>query len=282
MNRKNRKTGNNPVTLLLFIVLSLVLTFPVIAKETASRTFHDEIMAKDIEKVALETIDGSIEVSGWDGDQVIIDAEIKVVGKDLDVCRELLENVKIEVEEKGKFLDIEPEFRSKRKYSVSVSFEVQLPSRMAVDVETVNGSVKVTGVHGGAEIESINGHIGCRSIKGNIEAATVNGGIDLEDILGNVEAATVNGGISLECGSESPDVIELGTVNGGIEASFDGEVNAMIDVSAMNGSIKLEGFPSVELNRKARKFSTTLGNGNGSYEFSTINGSVTVAVKTAE
>ena len=271
MNRKNRKTGNNPVTLLLFIVLSLVLTFPVIAKETASRTFHDEIMAKDIEKVALETIDGSIEVSGWDGDQVIIDAEIKVVGKDLDVCRELLENVKIE-----------PEFRSKRKYSVSVSFEVQLPSRMAVDVETVNGSVKVTGVHGGAEIESINGHIGCRSIKGNIEAATVNGGIDLEDILGNVEAATVNGGISLECGSESPDVIELGTVNGGIEASFDGEVNAMIDVSAMNGSIKLEGFPSVELNRKARKFSTTLGNGNGSYEFSTINGSVTVAVKTAE
>jgi len=244
--------------------------------------FHKNVDAGGIDKVSIETINGSISVAGYDGNEIIIDALLKVRGEDQDICDDLLQKIKIEVNKEGKTLQIEPEFEKKKKgYNRSVSFTVKVPIRMEANAETINGAVNVSDISGGG-FETINGGIGCFNINGDTEAETINGGIELYEISGNVEASTINGSVSLECKKMTPSDIELSTINGKISVELLHEPDAELDISAMNGSIKVDGLPNIEMKRKSRSFSSTLGSGKGNYELSTINGSVEFEIGTAK
>ena len=58
-----------------------------------------------------------------------------------------------------------------------VSYRVFLPAEARVAVETVNGAVSVTGIHGSVQAESVNGGLKLESIDGEVSAETTNGSI---------------------------------------------------------------------------------------------------------
>ena len=66
-------------------------------KCTAENSFNKNVDADGIDKVSIETINGSIDVTGYDGNEIIIDALMKVKGEEQDVCDDLLQKIKIEV-----------------------------------------------------------------------------------------------------------------------------------------------------------------------------------------
>jgi DUF4097 and DUF4098 domain-containing protein YvlB len=251
-------------------------------KCTAENSFHKNVDADGIDKVSIETINGSINVTGYDGNEIIIDAQLKIKGEEQAVCDELLKKIKIKVDKEGKTLQIEPELDSKKKgYNWSVSFTVQVPKRMLSNAETVNGAVTVKDVAGG-NFETINGGISCHKINGDVKAETINGGIEFSEISGDVEASTINGSVDLECKKVMPSDIDISTINGKISVKILKIPDAELDISAMNGSIRIDGLPNIEMKSKSRSFSSTLGSGKGNYDLSTINGSVEFEVGKAE
>jgi len=291
--RSKRYRINKSIPIAILALLIVLSCQPVIAMDmdfdedsgkcTAENSLTRKVDAGGIDKISIETIIGSIDVKGYDGNVIIIDALMKVRGEEQDVCDDLLTKIKIDVEKEGKTLQVEPDFETKKKkgYSWSVSFIVQVPKRMEANAETINGAVNVYDIAGGG-FETINGNIDCFNINGDADAETINGGIDLSEISGNVDASTINGSISLECKKIMPTDIELSTINGKISVKILKIPDAELDITAMNGSIKIDGLPNIELKSKSRSFSSTLGSGKGNYELSTINGSVEFEIATAK
>ncbi|MDP8238022.1 MAG: DUF4097 family beta strand repeat-containing protein [Candidatus Hatepunaea meridiana] len=273
--------NRNPIFILsLSLVILLTLTaLPALAKITIEDSYNKVMEAAGFEDVSIETVNGSIEVTGYDGDQVTIDAKMEVKGKKEDICKELLSEIEIKINEKGKELEIEADTKDKRGYSVSVSFKIQVPHRMKIEAETVNGSIDVTDINGGANIETINGSLNCSNMICDVDAETINGSINFDDVSGELDAETINGSIDCESALEPPQSISFETINGKVNVELKGIPDAKLNIAAVNGNIKLKGFAEVELKRNARSFSSTLGSGAGSYDISTVNGSVTFELK---
>ncbi len=283
---------NDPIGLVaLYLALLLTLTaLPAIAmsgvpddaKASAENSFHQEESAAGIDKIEIETINGSSEVMGYDGDRIIVDATYKVRGSDQDVCNELLEKVLIKVEKKGEVLEIEPNSKDKKGYSFSVHFEVRAPSHIALEAEIISGSIEVVNINGGVELEAINGDIECSNMTGEVSCETINGSVDFKDVTEELNAETINGSISVENGSISPESIDFETINGAINIKLQETPDASLSASTMNGKVRIRGVSNIELKKGARSFNATLGTGEGDYSLSTINGSILVEVGSGE
>ena len=279
--RPEHITGRNPVSI-VFLSLLFLLTataLPLIAKAKAEDSFHQVIEAAGLEEVALETVNGSIDVTGCDGDQIIFDAALMVEGKKEATCRELLEKIEIDVDKDGEILHIDYESKSKRGYSITVSYTLQVPRQLEIDAETVNGSIDLKGITGEVDLETINGSIDCFDLSGGASAETITGSIEFRNVSGELNAETINGSISCVCKGEAPESADFETINGKISVELHKTPDAHIEAAALNGKIRLYGLSNIELIKKAQTFSSVLGSGKGSYDFSTINGSITIDIR---
>jgi Putative adhesin len=133
-----------------------------------------------------------------------------------------------------------------------VDLEVQLPSGVTVDAETVNGNVAV------------------EAPATRVSVATVNGSIDIKENGGPLSAQSVNGDVRVQIAGSSGAAIQLATVNGNVElAAGNGELVA----STVNGGVEVDGQ---RLGRSARH---QLGKGARSIRAETVNGLVKVATR---
>lgn len=271
------------LNLLVMFVFSLSILAPftgtVFAKNKAEKSFHESVSGKGLDNIEIETTNGSLVVNGYEGDDIIVDAEISVTGRKMEMCQELIEKVHIRLNERGDDLHVDVDFKKKRKYKISVSFDVQLPSRMGLNGNSVNGSIEASNLHGGVDVSTVNGQIICQDISGGIDAGTVNGSIELTDIEGVIDAGTVNGSINCSIGDKAPSRVDFGTVNGNIELDMLSDPNAFVEAAAMNGRIEINGVPGVDISKRIKSWEGELGNGDGHYEFGTVNGSVTINVE---
>ena len=268
-----------PLTLAILLAGTSI---PLFAKAKSEANYSHTVSASGFEEIDVETVNGSISIDGHDGDQINVEATIKVEGKKSEICQKILESLEIEVEPSGEVLSIEYDAKKKRGYKISVSFKIEAPSRMTTGAETVNGGISLTNMSGAADLETVNGSINCKNTNGEIDAETVNGGIKVENSSGDLDAEAVNGSISFSCDGIPPSNVDLETINGSIEADIEKMPNAEISASTMNGKIKLRGLPNVTLDKRARSFNHVMGDGSGNYSFDTINGSVEITIHAVE
>ncbi len=138
----------------------------------------------------------------------------------------------------------------------SVSFEVLVPKGVAVDLQTVNGSVST-------------GPLGAQVV-----ATTVNGNVSVETGRGAVSVETVNGNVNATLGSAGGDV-SLETVNGSIKAVVPARYDADLDASVVNGRIKST-HTVADARSTKRSLSGRLGKGGRRLSMSTVNGSIAI------
>jgi hypothetical protein len=146
-------------------------------------------------------------------------------------------------------------------FGASVSFELQLPQSMIVDIQTVNGRVDVNDLSGALKLETTNGGITLERCRGSLQAETTNGRIDAELL-------------SVTAGRP----IRLGTTNGGIKVALPRTLAATVDASTTNGRINTE-LPVTTTSVHRSALRGTLNGGGPELKLSTTNGGIDIVAR---
>ena len=202
----------------------------------------------------VSNVNGSIKISAWDKNEVALTADFKP-SSDGD-------HVRLKVDSADGSLELiakHPKNRirlSGSRMGASCDMELKVPHQIANNINSVNGTIQISGTSGKNRVNTVNGGIALENVNGNITVSTVNGSIsgsiqNVEDIL---NVSSVNGSINLK----------LLKPNGALRASW------------VNGSMNLQtpGANNVEVTKRRAK--ATFSNGGASMVLSTVNGSIVV------
>ncbi len=169
-------------------------------------------------RVSVSNIAGDIVVTGGPGEDVSIEAVKRTHGS-----RDELANVEIIVDERAGRVDVRTEHERlgrgrNRSDRISVDYTITVPSGASVDLHSVSGSVKATGVRGAVRVESVSGDVSAADTPRVEFAKSVSGSVTLSGIStdGDLTASSVSGDVVAK--SVKVHALELSSVSGDINA----------------------------------------------------------------
>lgn len=197
---------------------------------------------------------GGVSVKGWDQNQVLVRARVQTGAETAEEARALGQQVRIETSG-SKIFASGPE--SRRNHFWDVSYEVFVPRRVDLSVETHNGGISITGVNG------------------KIDFSAVNGGVVLKRIGGAVRGSTTNGGLVIELTGDRWDgeTLDVRTTNGGVVMSVPENYSANLQTGTVNGSVDVD-FPVTVQGKISKQIALNLGSGGATVKATTTNGGV--------
>ena len=182
---------------------------------------------------ALDNVNGRVTISSWDQPRIRVHADKSASGWDADDVRKSLGELRVDIQARADRVvvkTIEPDksfgfldFLFGHHINRSVNYEITVPRMTNLDVETVNGSVRVD------------------AVTGEIKVETTNGKIDVERCAGSVDATTTNGGIHADLLTVTPGKsMTFETTNGHITVVVPPSLSAGVDASTTNGRISTD------------------------------------------
>jgi hypothetical protein len=229
-------------------------------------------------RVSIANISGDIVVTTGSGDDVSIEAVKRTRGD-----RGELANVEIVVEERAGRVEVRAEHdrnrmeRNRRGDGVSVDFAVTVPASASLDLHSVSGGLKVTGVRGTVRAETVSGNVTTVDTPKLEQAKSVSGDVSLTGAAteGDLSAGSVSGSITakglkargLDLGSVSGDVLlsdvtcerlAVKSVSGDVEYAGTLVRTGRYEINSHSGTVRLTltNPPGFELN--ANSFSGSI------------------------
>ncbi len=235
--------------------LALLLAMPAQAEVT--QEFHKTVPLNADGRVSLNNINGDVEITGWNKNEVQIDA-VKTARD-----QQRLDEAQIEVNGSGNSVEIETHYPShhfSNNNPASVHYTLHVPQNARID-----------------KIDLVNGALTLEKLSGEIKTNLVNGKLRASDLAGSADLATVNGSVDATYTSlNNVREIKLQSVNGSVELLLPQSPNAEVEASTVNGSISTD-FPLTVKGRWIGKnMSGTLGSGGVKIELNNVNGSIHV------
>lgn len=222
-------------------------------------------------RVSIQNIAGNITVTGGAGDDVAIEAVKRTRGG-----AGQLATVHILVEERPGRVDVKTDHTA-RNDRVSVDYTVSVPMSAGVDLKSISGNVKVSGVQGAVRAETISGSVTTASTPKLEAAKTVSGDVDLTDASADAEltASSISGTVrarglkarALDLGTVSGDVLlanvscdRLGirSVSGNVEYSGVLLKSGRYDINSHSGTVRLTLSSDVGFELNANSFSGSI------------------------
>lgn len=232
------------------------------ASEPLMQEFHQTYQLSADGRVSLENINGAVHITGWDRNEVQVDA-VKRAHR-----QERLDEAKIKIDANASSISIKTEYPGHdhtfnwgdENNPASVEYTLHVPRHARLDeISLVNGSLDVQEVAGDVHASSVNGKVLAKNLAGRTEISTVNGRTEAEFRQlphSRIEASSVNGSVKITIPSDSNADVNASTVSGGIETDFgfnvhresfvghnlDGRLGnggTKIDLSNVNGKIEL-------------------------------------------
>jgi DUF4097 and DUF4098 domain-containing protein YvlB len=256
--------------------------------------------------VEIDNPAGSISVTGWDRNEVVVTGDLGAGASGLDFTgsgSRIRVGVDTERNPHGVMSSLEIKVPAKSRLQIesfsgtitvadvsgTVSAETVNGSitiggqAKEISAETVNGSVLISGASTHTRAESVNGSVTIRGASGDLEASTVNG--RLEASGGTFERAhleTVSGALSFEGGLASGSTLEAETVSGSVTLVLPASVAADFSISTFSGGVENAfGPPATRVGQytteKELEFST--GGGGASVSVQTLSGGITLRKK---
>ena len=177
-------------------------------------------------RLEVINVNGRIDVSPSTDGSVEVAAHRSAKATSDDAAKELLGRIEIREEVSDARVRIEsrpPKFSGLSAHEVK--WTIRVPKGVHVDLRTLNGGIRLTGLDGSVHAETINGGVtGIDLASAVIEASSVNGGIDIKvgtalGADGRVDAETVNGGVTFTLPADSKATISARAVNGGVRVT---------------------------------------------------------------
>jgi DUF4097 and DUF4098 domain-containing protein YvlB len=232
----------------------LALFLAISAHAQVSQEFHRTVSLPSNGRVSLDNVNGDVEITGWDRNEVQIDA----VKRARDQQR--LDEAQIEVEAGSDYVKVHTQYPHNHTNNnpASVHYTLRVPQNAQLD-----------------RIGLVNGALTVQKVTGEVDASLVNGKAQISDLSGEANISSVNGRIEASYTSlNNVREIKLKSVNGSVELGLPGSPNADVKASTVNGSIKSD-FPlTVQGSFVGHNLTGTLGSGGTRIDLSNVNGSI--------
>jgi hypothetical protein len=169
-------------------------------------------------RFSVANIAGDITVTTTSGDEVSIEAVKRTTGD-----REELSRVQIVVDERPGRVEVRTEHeqnrRDRERYGdhVSVEYTIVMPATASLDMHSVSGSLKVTGLRGAVRAETISGDVNAIDSPKLEVAKSVSGNVTLSGVStdGDLSAGSISGTVSAR--SLKVHALDLNTVSGNVK-----------------------------------------------------------------
>jgi hypothetical protein len=199
---------------------------------------------------------GGVSVKGWDQNQVLVRARVQTGAPTAAEAEALAKEIRIETNG-AKIFASGPENR--QNYHWDVSYEVFVPRRADLSIETHNGGIAISDVNG------------------RIDFTATNGGVVLRKVGGAVRGSTTNGGLMIELTGDrwEGETLDVSTTNGGVVMSIPENYSAHLETGTVNGGISVD-FPGAVQDRRSKELAVNLGAGGPTVKARTTNGGVRI------
>ena len=196
-------------------------------------------------EVVIKNINGDVFVTGYDGDEIIVEGTKELWKKRGKISDE--EAAEFELKTRmyeGKLYmyvdspNAHVEFRNgkldyhwhwddndRNRINAHYDLEIKIPKKLALKASTVNGGeVQVTKMENGVKANNVNGNVTVKDVRGYITANTVNGDIEvwyLESPKENTDFQTVNGTIEIYSPEDLSAVVTFESLHGELYTDFE-------------------------------------------------------------
>ncbi len=205
----------------------------------------------------LVNVNGSVQVDGWDRDEVEVRAVKTTTGDERDLAR-----VEIQVDSAQGHVAVRTRYPQGSGVEVAVEYHVRVPYRVLLGgVETVNGNVLVRGVDGNGDLRTVNGDVDVSESSGRFSAHTTNGSIRLK-----LRKLADSGPMALE------------TVNGSVVLALPHDAHAALNALSLNGDFSSQLPVTSNSSAVGRGVSGMIGAGGCRISLRTVNGGIRVVV----
>src|ERR1700681_3745301 len=163
--------------------------------------FHQTYALTADGRIELDNINGDVHISGWDQNQVKVDA-VKYAD-----TKERLEEAKIEIDSRNDSLSIRTKYPDHNQSwnwgshnnPATVEYTLTVPRTARLDeIKLINGALDITGVSGEVSASCINGRLEAHNLAGRTRLSTINGHLDarFDQLAGNwVEVGSGKGSV---------------------------------------------------------------------------------------
>ena len=200
---------------------------------------------------------GGISVQGYDGTDVRVRAKVTAWAKTDADASQLAKSVVVGTTGNA----LRATGPGPNDQSWAVSYEVFVPRKTALALNTLNGGISL------------------RDLDSSVSFEAVNGGVSLTSVAGKVKGQTVNGGlhIKLTGAKWEGEGLDVQTTNGGITWDLPKAYSAKFFTSTNAGSISAAGLPITKSGFTHREVTADLGQGGASVKAVTVNGGIKVS-----
>ena len=257
-------------------LLALALLLPSVAdaqrrsneewlRDCRDQDWDNRVVACDVQEFTIPAraslrVDGdqngSITISGWDRNEILVRARKQAWARSESDAREMLGGITI-----GRDGTIRADGRSNsaRNTGWAVSYDISVPRKLDLDLETLNGSIRVADVNGRVTFDATNGSVTLENMAGDVRGETTNGSMNV------VLTGTKWDGAGLD----------VRTTNGSVRLTIPDGFNARLETGTTNGGMNFD-FPITIQGQVSRRITTDLGSGGPPVRAVTTNGSVSV------
>jgi DUF4097 and DUF4098 domain-containing protein YvlB len=207
-------------------VALLTLLAGTTATASSDKTFDRQVPAQPRGVVEISNVSGSIEVSGWDRNEVSVHAELDAGVERVDVSSD------------GGRTTVKVVLPHVSSQGGEARLQVKIPKASELNISAVNADVISNGVIGVQRLSAVSGNITAELDGADVELKTVSGDLRLKGHGQPARAhlSTVSGNVQLEHGAGD---VEASTVNGTLSLSLDGANSVRARTTA--GDVRLEG-----------------------------------------
>src|SRR6266849_1376581 len=241
-------------TALFVLLLAVIWAIPSFA---ISKEFNQTYPLQAGGALELQNVNGTVDVQGWDRNEIEIHAVKTAKHKESD-----LERVSIEVDAKPEVITIVTRYPQNEGVEVAVDYNIHVPHGTRVEhIGTVNGTLRIAGVEA---VEDLH---------------TVNGNIEVFEAGGSVHAHTTNGNVHLEM-AHLPDKAGAfaETTNGSLVLAVPSDMQADLEARCLNGNFSSELPMTMESSQRPREMHGKLGRGGAPIHLRTVNGGIRVVI----
>ena len=219
---------------------------------------------------------GELQVANWIGDititrgggnEVRVEAVKTARARTEEQARELLPGVRVEFNERGGRAEVKTIYSTdqsgranQRNSHVAVAYTITAPQGTRINVSTLTGNVKVTGIKGELSLVSLSGNVGVFEGARVSKATSTSGNVEIRGLQSDVhlEASSTSGDIMV-AQSKAPRM-ELVTISGSV--TIDNVQSDQIEASSTSGDLNIA-FPFAK---------------SGRYELNSLSGNVRIAL----